>query len=183
MPVREKTYEQVAREDPAGRWELHAGELRRKPDMTQEHNDATSILAFELQRQLPLSHFRVRSNAGRARWQAAHSYVPDVMVIPVSMMHARSNTPGELEVYSEALPFVAEVWSRSTGEYDVDEKLPQYIARGDMEVWRVHPYERTVTAWRRGSDGRYARTVHGPAGVIAIPSLPGVTIDIATLWL
>ncbi|MEP6871059.1 MAG: hypothetical protein ABI939_04320 [Anaerolineaceae bacterium] len=32
------------------------------------------------------------------------------------------------------LPFVAEVWLPSTGEYDVDEKFPQYQRRGDLEI-------------------------------------------------
>ncbi len=35
------------------------------------------------------------------------------------------------------------------GRVDVESKLPDYRRRGDLEVWRIHPYERTLTAWRR----------------------------------
>jgi Uma2 family endonuclease len=45
----------------------------------------------------------------------------------------------ELELYVEPLPLVVEVWSPSTGQYDVDEKLPEYQRRGDLEIWRFHP--------------------------------------------
>jgi Uma2 family endonuclease len=55
----------------------------------------------------------------------------------------------ELEIYDEPLPLVAEVWSPSTGGYDVLAKLPEYRRRGDTEIWLLHPYERTLTAWRR----------------------------------
>ena len=62
-----------------------------------------------------------------------------------------------LEVYDQPLPLVVEVWSRSTGDYDVEEKLAVYQQRGDLEIWRIHPYERTLTAWRRLPDGSYER--------------------------
>ena len=65
-----------------------------------------------------------------------------------------------LEVYDQPLPLVVEVWSRSTGDYDVEEKLAVYQQRGDLEIWRIHPYERTLTAWRRLPDGSYEETIH-----------------------
>lgn len=183
MPVTAETYEQVALADPEGHWEFHRGRLRRKPDMTQEHNDAASILGFRLQQQLPLDVYRVRVNMARARRDEEHSYIPDVMVVPVAMMARRSDVPGGLERYDDPLPLVVEVWSPSTGEYDVDEKLPEYMRRGDLEIWRVHPYERTVTVWRRGQAGDYTRSEHSAADVIAVSSLPGVTIAVDSLFI
>jgi Uma2 family endonuclease len=86
-----------------------------------------------------------------------------------------------LESYDEALPLVVEVWSPSTGSYDIDAKLPAYQTRGDQEIWRVHPFERTVTVWRRQPDGTYQKTVH-VEGSITVASLPGVTIELAELF-
>jgi Uma2 family endonuclease len=73
----------------------------------------------------------------------------------------------ELEIYDEPLPLVA--------------KLPEYRRRGDTEIWLLHPYERTLTAWRRQTDGEYIESVyHG--GVVLPMALPGVTVDLDALF-
>jgi len=102
------------------------------------------------------------------------------MVIPASLMQPKGPN-GPLETKADPLPFVAEVWSCSTGEYDVDEKFPEYKRRGDLEIWRVHPYDRQVIAWRRQPDGGYSETFSA-SGVIPVESLPGVSIDMAELF-
>ena len=76
---------------------------------------------------------------------------------------------------------VVEVWSPSTGTYDVNAKLPEYRRRGDLEVWRVHPFERTLTVWRRQPDGGYVETIYD-GGRVQPASMPGVTIDLDVLW-
>ena len=50
--------------------------------------------------------------------------------------------------------------------------VPDYLARGDLEIWYVHPYERTLTAWRRQSQGIYTETVYR-GGIVHPESLPG----------
>ncbi len=76
---------------------------------------------------------------------------------------------------------VAEVWSPSTGNYDVDAKIPEYQRRGDLEIWRLHPYDRMLTVWRRQEDGSY-ETFEQIGGSIQPFALPGVTIDIDSLF-
>ena len=76
---------------------------------------------------------------------------------------------------------MVEVWSPSTGDYDVDAKLPVYQQRGDLEIWRIHSYERTLTARRRQPDGSYEETIHR-GGIVTPVALPGVTIDLETLF-
>lgn len=127
MPVSEATYERVALEDLEGHWELVCGRLRRKPDMTMEHKSVASRLAFLLQSQLELDAFEVHVNGARARRSPGNAFIPDVVVIPASLMAALAGT-GRLEAYEAPLPFVAEVWSPSTGEYDVEEKFPETAA-------------------------------------------------------
>jgi Uma2 family endonuclease len=181
MPVSEKTYQQVALEDPSGRWELYCGELRRKPGMTMEHNYFQEKLGFVLRLQLGRSRFRLRTDASRAEISASTYFIPDLFVVPAELELARQGQPQTLETYAEPLPLVVEVWSRSTGEYDVMAKLPEYQRRGDLEIWLVHPYEHTITAWRRQPDGSYIETFHD-SGAIEPAHLPGVRIDLSDLF-
>ena len=120
-----------------------------------------------------------RSSHARLRRSADTYYIPDIVVIPTPVVQALLEQPGSLDAYPEPLPLVVEIWSPSTGRYDINEKLPDYQQRGDLEIWYVHPYERTLTAWRRQPDGAYAESVyHG--GIVRPESLPGVTVDLAT---
>ncbi len=179
MPVSEKTFERLALEDGDDQWELHCGRLRRKPAMTHPHNSLMNRLGFALAQQLDENVWEVRINSGHARTDASF-YVPDVMVLPRSIA-VRWEGSDRLETYPESLPFVAEVWSKSTGDYDVEEKFPQYQRRQDREIWRIHPQEKTVVIWRRQPDGRYdQQTV--VSGVIELYALPGVIIDLASLF-
>ncbi len=179
MPVTEETYERLALEDIEGQWEYVRGRVRQKPAMTQEHNSSMTILGFYLQSQLPLEEFEVRVNAGRTRRPEETDFIPDVMVLPVPLMTGAGTM--RLEAYAEALPFVAEVWSPSTGEYDVDTKFPEYKRRGDFEIWRIHPYDREIIAWRKRADGSYSETVY-TSGDVPVESLPGVTIRLESLF-
>src|SRR5215212_7816599 len=143
MPVTEKTYYQVALEDPEGLWELYDGALRRKPDMTVEHNYIATRLFAELIRQLNPREFDVRANMGRVHRLPDSYFIPDVYVIPMELVQQRRGRSDLLEIYDVPLPLVVEVWSPSTGDYDVDSKLPEYQRRGDLEIWRIQPYERS----------------------------------------
>jgi len=136
---------------------------------------------YMLTSQLDWSVFQVRVDAGRVRRPEATYYIPDVFVIPTSLVTPLLNQENVLEVYDQSLPLVVEVWSRSTVDYDVEEKLAVYRQRGDLEIWRIHLYERTLTAWSRLPVGRYEETVHRE-GTVRETALPGVEIDLAALF-
>jgi Uma2 family endonuclease len=102
-------------------------------------------------------------------------------VAPVSAATSLRGQDAGLEIYDEPLLLVVDVWSPSTGEYDVDSKIPESKARGDREIWRLHPYERTLTTWIRQADGGYAEMTH-TAGVVRPAWLPDVAIDLAALF-
>jgi Uma2 family endonuclease len=182
MSVSEATYRSLALEDPDGRWELVGGCLRGKPAMSWEHTDVMSYLGYRLAGQLDRRQYRVHIDLSRLRVSARNYLMPDVCVIPSPLFQRRRKAaPGQLEYFDEALPLVVEVWSPSTGDYDVDEKIPAYQRRGDLEIWRLHPFERTLTAWRRQPDGGYVVTVsHG--GMARPVALPGVAIDLDELF-
>lgn len=154
--------------------------LREKPGMTWEHNDSRCELAFELRSHIAVDAYRVHVNMGRTRMSSTQYYIPDVIVIPVAVARRLFTEPGMLEAYPEALPFVVEAWSPSTGTYDVSGKLPNYRRGGDRSMWYLHPYRRTLTVWDRQPDGSYTETID-TGGSVAVASLPGVTVDLDAL--
>ena len=180
MVISTATYERVALEDDDHIWELENGQLRRKPDMTHEHNEATMELLLQLAAQLDMSRYALRQNMGHLSAPPGHSYVPDVFILPRTYFKPRAPVPSGLETYTQPMPFLCEVWSPSTGDYDTDAKLPYYQARGDLEIWRVHPYDETVTAWRRQPDGSYRQ--ESLTGTVALAAFPEIRVNIDRLF-
>jgi Uma2 family endonuclease len=175
-------YEQIALAEPHRRWELHRGQLREKPAMRFMHSYVGRRLGFLLQVQLDWTEFQVSVDMSRVRHSYDSYYIPDLAVIPTALLAGPlRERPGDLEVYGDPLPLVVEVWAPSTGTYDVKQKLQEYQARGDEEIWRLHPVERTLPAWRRQPDGSYEKTLH-TGGTMQPIALPGVTIDLDSLW-
>lgn len=73
--------------------------------------------------------------------------------------------------------WIAEVLSPTTASHDQIIKLPLYERTGVLEVWLIHPSDRTLTVYRL-EGGRY-----GPPDILelkgrtAIGAIPGVSID------
>lgn len=176
----EEAYQQFVFSGVEGQWELHEGRLVEKPGMTWEHGGIVTELAYLLRHQIARAEYRVFIES-RVRRPTATIFLPDLMVVPTVYGEPFRGRPGTLAIFSDPLPLVVEVWSVSTGDYDVDAKLPVYQQRGDLEIWRIHPYERTLTAWRRQPNGSYQETIHR-GGVIIPAALPGVTIDLDELF-
>ena len=176
-----KTYERLALAEPDRKWELRDGFLREKPGMTAAHNELEMQLGYMLMSQLDRANYRVRVDSGRVHRPGATYFIPDVLVVPTALVTPLLDQHDVLEVYDQPLPLVIEVWSRSTGDYDVAEKIAVYQQRGDLEIWRIHPYEQTLTAWRRQPDGAYIESVYR-GGMVRPESLPGVEIDLDVLF-
>ncbi|MGH2614037.1 MAG: Uma2 family endonuclease [Thermomicrobiales bacterium] len=179
--VSNEAYERLALAEPDRMWELRDGILREKPPMTDAHDWLALKLGHFLLLQLDWSIHQVRVNSGRLRRPASTYYIPDVFVLPTALTAPYRNRPDVLSVYDQPLPLVVEIWSRSTGDYDTAAKLPVYRERGDLEIWYVHPYERTLTAWVRQSDGSYEETLYRE-GLVRLAALSGVEIDLAALF-
>lgn len=181
MTITEQAYRQFALEHPDEKWELVCGELRRKPATTWEHNHTFRRLGWRLREQLDEEEFEVVTDSGRVRRSEENYFIPDAYVVPMEQARRLFAEPGTLEAYPEPLPLVVEVWSPSTGEYDVTTKLREYQRRGDLEIWFLHPYERTLTVWRRQPDGSYSETVIR-GGTVQPAFLPNVSIDLDKLF-
>jgi Uma2 family endonuclease len=181
MRMTEAEFRRLAVEEPDAKWELFDGEPRRKPCMTWEHDDIAFYLGVALANQLDPRVHRVRSEAGHVRRPTGRFFIPDVFVVPMAQAPRDRGRPDILEEHTESLPLVVEVWSMSTGRYDVRTKLATYRERGDLEIWFVHPYDRTITIWRRQPDSTYDQTmVQG--GQIQPAFLPNVTVDFDALF-
>jgi Uma2 family endonuclease len=77
--------------------------------------------------------------------------------------------------------WIAEVLSPTTARHDQVVKIPVYERAGVLEVWLVHPIERTLTVYRL-ENGRYGSpNVLELKGRTAIGALPGVSIDLDRL--
>jgi hypothetical protein len=145
----------------------------------QSHS--SGALARTLISCLSKADFRVLHNAGYLRAPDRSIYLPDVAIVPGILMQRFRTDPMLFEIYDESLPFVAEVWSPPNGLFDVDTKFSAYRLRGDAEIWRIHPFERTVTIWRKQSDGTYEETV-SQGGSVILRALPSVVIAIDDLF-
>src|SRR4051812_13457199 len=102
-----------------------------------------------LHRQVDRRRYRLRTNQACLRLSSDIYFVPDIAVIPAEMERALRERPGSLDAYTDPLPLVIEIWSQSTGSHNLEQKLSSYQQRGGQVIWRIHPYERTVTAWIR----------------------------------
>jgi Uma2 family endonuclease len=176
--ISEEAYQQFVLSGVDGSWELHDGRLVEKPGMPCRHGQISMLLGHFLLSQLDRDAYAVVSEL-RVRRSSATVFMPDLMVVPAAYSEEIRDRP-VLAIFSDPLPLVVEVWSPSTGDYDVDAKVPVYQQRGDLEIWRIHPYERTLTAWRRQPDGSYAETIHRN-GIVTPVALPGVEIDLEAL--
>jgi Uma2 family endonuclease len=176
----EQEYREVASSDPDHLWELWDGVLVEKPLMSVMHDDVAFQLGRLLQNQLDPRAYRVNVNGGKTRYTARNYFVPDMVVIPAALVLPLRHDPGAFNTFAEPLPLVAEVWSRTTGDYDIMAKLPVYRARGDLEIWLIHPYERALTAWRKQPDGTYQEDVYR-GGIVPVAALIDVVIDLDAL--
>ncbi len=176
----EEEYIQLVLATPDRKLELYDGEVREKPGVNWEHGEIEILLGHLLLQQIDRRQFSVLGES-RVRREPASVFIPDLMVVPSGFAQEFRGQPGNLAILRDPLPLVIEIWSRSTGDYDVNAKIPEYQRRGDLEVWRVHPYERTITAWRRQPDGSYDEIVYRE-GVVEPVALPNVAIALADLF-
>jgi Uma2 family endonuclease len=173
--------EQFMLDHPKELWEVHRGELREKPEVSESHNIVLLRLIDQVLPQLDKQRFEARFNMGRVQYTSATYYIPDFYIVPIDGPRSIRNRPYKLEVFKEPLPFVAEGWSPSTGGYDVNEKIPEYQRRGDLEIWKLHPFDFTLTAWRRLYDGTYSVDIYR-TGSLQLAALSDVTIDLDALF-
>ena len=171
----EQQYEAFVLSGVDGLWELWHGVLVEKPGMSWKHLDVIAELVHLLRSQLDRTQYAVFSE-GRARRPTETIFLPDIMVLPVAYGEGLFDDP-RLAIFSDPLLLVVEVWSQSTGDYDLAAKVPVYQQRGDADIWFIHPFERTMKRSVRRPDGSYHETIHR-GGIVPLAALPHVAIDL-----
>ena len=181
MTVSVQTFEELSLANPDRKLEMYRGQVREKPPMAWDHTDLLTELVYLLRAQLDRSEFRVHADGARLRHSGGNYFIPDIAVIPTDLGQPFRGQSNVLPIYDAPVPLVIEIWSPSTGGYDVGEKFPEYEARGDLEIWRLHPYERTLTVRRHQPNGSYeVQTYRG--GIVRCAALPSVEIDLDRLF-
>ncbi len=73
--------------------------------------------------------------------------------------------------------------SDATLRYDLERKMPLYASHGVPEAWVVDLLHQRVHFFRSPGTGNYAdaSTIRNP-GVVPVPSMTGVTIDLTRIW-
>jgi Uma2 family endonuclease len=179
--ISEAVYRQLAIQDDYALVELYRGYPREKPPMSVGHGDVMGRLLRQLFIQVDDSAYQVRVQHARLRLSSDTYFIPDIAIVPNDQIAPLRQRPVSLDAYKEPLPLVIEIWSPSTGTYDVTEKLAAYLQRGDQEIWSIHPYARTLTSWVRQLDGTYNEVVR-LSGLVTPSRLTGVGIDIGLLF-
>ena len=181
MAMSPADYEELVLGEPDRTWELVRGRLREKPAMSRAHDSRAFELGVALHNQVDRRVYRVSANFARLRRLDGSYLVPDVVVVHETDRPTLKDEPRAFDVYDTPALIVVEVWSPSTGDYDVEEKLRAYQERGDREIWRLHPFDHVLTAWRRRPDGGYDEAVFR-GGTLTPAELPGVMIDLDALF-
>jgi Uma2 family endonuclease len=178
MQITERTFEDIVLANPGRKLEMYEGQVREKPQMSIGHIRMEAKLFLQLATQWKGSAFEVRMSRAPVRRSARNYSLPDAYVVP---RHPRGVPLQRFEEFADPLPYVAEIWSPSTGAYDIDEKLPGYRDRGDREIWRLHPLEPRVRACRGRPNGSYEQ-LEFESGAVELHALRGVFVDLDDLF-
>lgn len=95
-----------------------------------------------------------RTDEGRVRVSERNDVIPDVAGVPAAFTAPFEHDPRALNALAEPLPLVVDGWPRTPARFANAVEPQTYRERGDEEIWSIHPYERTLTAWRRQPEGR-----------------------------
>lgn len=174
------TYEEYAQWPEDERWELIDGEAFLMGAPTTQHQDLIGGMYASLRAQLKgkpckpwLSPLDVMPKVAPGQdFRRTDTVVqPDVLVVC---------NPAQIEMKGilGAPTFVIEVLSPSTAFRDQTKKLKLYEACGVAEYWLVLPDTKTLTVYRRQTEGGYGvPQVYIHPGPVPLTSLPGVNLD------
>lgn len=106
----------------------------------------------------------------------------DVVLEPDIFVVLEENRGMIRELYVEAADLVVEILSPGTAGRDVGVKKQRYEEAAVAEYWIVDPVARSVQVFALESGTYGDPSVYAAADVLKSPLLPGLSIELSTLW-
>jgi len=167
------------------RWELIDGvAYNMTPSPSRRHQEISgdlfrqfSVHLFGKCCKVYAAPFDVRFPAPGESGEAASTVVqPDIVVVCDPTKLDDKGCQG-------APDLVIEILSPYTSSKDLKEKFLLYERAGVSEYWVVHPAERTVMVFLRGTDGAYGRPARFASDDrVPVGVLPDLEIDLTTVF-
>lgn len=167
------------------RWELFEGEPRAmSPGPNRRHQEMLVELAVVFHTYLKGKACRVYPAPFDVRLPRAGEQDEEVnTVVQPDLLVVCDPTKLDDRGCRGAPDLVVEITSPSTASLDHIRKKALYERHGVREYWLVHPVDRVVMVYRRGSDGSYgAPTVYGPEDAIPVGIFEDLTVDLRELF-
>lgn len=166
-------------EDEPG--ELVDGRLEEEEMTTRVHEAAVVWLLYELEGWARRSGAAVYGSELKLAVTPHRGRKPDVNVF----FSGSRRSPAQSTVQQHPPDLVIEVISPrpSDARRDRVDKPDDYALAGVRHYWIVDPQLRSFETLERDAAGRYVRAMAASQGTIAPEGLPGLTLDLDSLWL
>lgn len=170
------TYADYLKFPEGERWEIIDGvAYNMSPSPVERHQDLASELLAQVRSQLRgkpcrayVAPFDVRFDADDASSKLVQ---PDLLVVCDRDKITPRGVVG-------APDWIVEILSPGTAGKDQIVKRQLYEANGVREYWLIQPFDKVMTVYRLGIDGRYAPPdILEMTGRLAISAVPGLEID------
>jgi Uma2 family endonuclease len=106
--------------------------------------------------------------------------VPDLAGWTIDRM---PEVPEDKAYFDLAPDWICEVLSKSTDDYDRNEKMPIYAREGVRYAWLVDPVAKTLEVYVLGVRRRWNKPqIHRDAARVRVPPFDAVELDLSSLW-
>ena len=79
--------------------------------------------------------------------------------------------------------WICEVLSKSTEDFDREEKMPVYAREGVQHAWLIDPIERTLEVHTLGAGGVWGEPVtHRDVARVRVTPFEAIELDLSVLW-
>jgi Uma2 family endonuclease len=188
---RRATYADLEAVPPTKVAELVGGVLHVMPRPAPRHARASSALGVEIGGPFD------RGRGGPGGWwilDEPELHFPDPApqcpgdieaVVPDIAGWRRARMPElpETAYFTLAPEWICEVLSKSTEDFDRNEKMPIYAREGVQHAWLVDPVARTVEVYTLTREGSWSEAVvHADRARVRLPPFEAIELDLSALW-
>ena len=160
------------------RYQLIEGELIKMAGPNDPHQVFIGELYFAARLQIGSpGTFEIRLPSFDVYIDEHNTFQPDLLFVSAERQHILSERG-----VNGAPDVVVEVLSESTRQRDLNVKLPVYARNGVREMWVADLRNGTVSKYVGDGETITLEQVYGPDDILTSDALPGVAIDLATIF-